>query len=98
MGKVKSVVFLLLGAILAIFLYENWVPAPVIKIFGKEIGTLSNSLIIIIFFLLGFLSGSLICLAWFRRRARLTAASSAPQNAPETHKAQQQHEEEKGQG
>ncbi|MGQ9920102.1 MAG: hypothetical protein ACUVRZ_02110 [Desulfobacca sp.] len=97
MGKIKSVVFLLLGAILAIFLYENWVPAPVIKIFGKEIGTLSNSLIIISCFLLGFLSGSLVCLAWSRRQARLTVASGASQQAPETHKAQQHDEEKKGQ-
>ena len=98
MGKVKSVVFLLLGAVLAIFLYENWVPAPVIKIFGKEIGTLSNSLIIIICFVLGFLSGSLVCLAWCRRRDRLRAASSAPQQAPEAQEAQKQQEQDKSQG
>lgn len=90
MGRVKSVVFLLLGAILAIFLYENWVPAPVIKIFGKEIITVSNSLIIIICFCLGFLTGSLVSLAWSRRRASLAAAPSTPKEAPEAQETQQQ--------
>lgn len=99
MGKVKSVVFLLLGAFLAIFLWENWVPAPIIKIFGKEIITLSNSLIIIICYVLGFLTGSLVCLAWsHRQRTRLKTASSAPQQPIETQEAQKQQEEGKHQG
>lgn len=97
MGRVKSVIFLLLGAFLAIFLYENWLPAPVIKIFGKEILTVSVSLIIISCFILGFLTGSLSCLAWYRRRAHQTAGPSAPKEAPEAQKAKEQHQEEQHQ-
>lgn len=100
MGKVKSILFLLFGALLAIFLYENWVPAPVIKIFGKEIVTISTSLVILICFLLGFLVGGLVCLSWSRHRraARLSQTDSAPQKTPETQKAQEQEEQEKTKG
>ena len=95
MGKIKSLALLLLGAIAAVFLYENWVPAPVIKIFGKELIILSNSLIIIICFLLGFLVGGLLSWAWWRRRARLQASKT--QEAPEAQGGQRQEEQSQSQ-
>jgi|GEM_PF-1829753 len=96
MAKIKSIVLLVLGAMAAIFLYENWVPAPVIKIFGKEIITLSNSLIIILCFSLGFLTGALLCWAYWRRRTRLAASPS--QEPPEAQGGQRQEEQPQTQG
>lgn len=94
MGKIKSILFLIVGAVSAIFLYENWLPAPPIRIFGKELVTISNSLVMIISLSLGLLIGLLIMLAFYRRRTRAMAAASAPQQTPES-QGNQPHEEEK---
>ena len=67
MGKIKSILMLLIGAFLAVFIYENWVAAPYIKLFGREMIQLNISIIIISFFALGFILGWLSRFSWTRR-------------------------------
>ncbi len=93
MSKVKSVIFLVLGGLLAIFLYENWLPAPAIRIFGKELVTISNSLIIIICLTLGIMTGGIMGLMWSRRRERALLSQTGPEEAPEKQQHRQQEEQ-----
>jgi type VI protein secretion system component VasK len=82
MTKIKSILMLLIGAVLAVFIYENWVAAPHIKLFGKELIQLNISVIILVFFSLGFILGWLTCFSW-RRAQRKSAAALSEQKAPE---------------
>jgi hypothetical protein len=91
MGKIKSILLLLIGAFLALFVYENWVAAPYIKLFGKEVIQLNISIIIVIFFALGFILGVLSHLAWIHRRRKTAAAiTSKEEKAPESQNPDQQ--------
>jgi uncharacterized membrane protein YciS (DUF1049 family) len=90
MGKIKSILLLLIGAFLAIFIYENWVAAPYIKLFGKEIIQLHISMIILVFFTLGFILGIVSHLAWIRRRRKTAALASKEEKAPEPQSPDQQ--------
>ena len=56
MRKIKSILLLIVGGILALFFYENWVTAPCIRIFGKEVVQLNTSVIILYFFSARFFS------------------------------------------
>jgi Na+/H+-dicarboxylate symporter len=89
MTKIKSIITLLIGALLALFIYENWVAAPHIKLFGKELVQLTISLIIIIVFSLGLIVGWLGCLGW-RRARRRSAPVSGEEKAPEPQSGAQQ--------
>ncbi|MBM4287986.1 MAG: DUF1049 domain-containing protein [Deltaproteobacteria bacterium] len=57
MGKIKALLLVLMGALLTVFFLENWVAAPPLKIFAKEVVELQTSLIIIICLALGFIGG-----------------------------------------
>jgi hypothetical protein len=92
MKKIKSILLLLFGGILALFLYENWVNAPYIKIFGQEIIQLNTSIIIITFFLVGFFLGNLSHYTWIQQRRKKLAAASGNQKTPESQNANQQEE------
>jgi capsular polysaccharide biosynthesis protein len=92
MNKIKSILLLLIGAVLALFLYENWVVAPHIKLFGKEIIQLNISLIIIIFLVFGFFLGIFSHFAWVQKRRKNTRLASGEQKAPESQSANQQEE------
>jgi hypothetical protein len=92
MRKIKSIFLLLIGAAMALFLYENWVVAPHIKLFGKEIIQLSISLIMIIFFSLGFFFGMVSHVAWVQQRRKKARLASGEQKAPESQGANQQEE------
>jgi uncharacterized membrane protein YciS (DUF1049 family) len=89
MGKIKSILMLLIGAVLAVFIYENWVAAPYIKIFGRELIQLNISVIIIAVFLLGFIIGWLSCYSWSRTR-RKNVEASREEKAPEAQSPTQQ--------
>lgn len=89
MGKVKGVLLILIGAVLAVFIYENWVLAPHIRLFGRELFQLHTSVIILGFFFLGFLSGVLGCYGWTRAR-RKAAEASGQEQPPETQGPAQQ--------
>lgn len=84
MGKFKSILLILIGAFLALFIYENWVAAPYIKLFGKEVIQLNISIIILIFFALGFTLGVLSHLAWTLRRQKTAGLTLNEQKAPES--------------
>jgi uncharacterized integral membrane protein len=92
MGKIKSLLMLLIGAILAIFIYENWVTAPYIKLFGREVIQLNISIIILLFFALGFMLGMLSCFAWTRNRRKTAEPASGEEKAPESQSPTQQEE------
>lgn len=92
MGKIKSLLLLLMGAFLAIFIYENWVAAPYIKLFGREIIQLHISLIIIVVFALGFIFGWLGHFSWGRSRRKTAAPASREEKVPQTQTPAQQEE------
>ncbi len=94
MRKIKSILLLMVGGILALFFYENWVTAPCIKIFGQELVQLSTSIIILTFFIIGFFLGILSHFTWSQRRKKISPVSGE-QNAPEPQKSSQQEEEKK---
>jgi hypothetical protein len=89
MAKIKSILLLLIGAVGAVFIYENWVVAPYIKLFGRELIQLNISVIIMAFFLLGVSLGWLGCYSWSRSR-RKNAAASREEKAPEPQSPTQQ--------
>jgi uncharacterized membrane protein YciS (DUF1049 family) len=89
MTKIKSIIMLLIGAVLALFIYENWVVAPHIKLFGRDLIQLNISVIIIVVFFLGFLIGWLSCFSW-RRTRRKNALASRQEKAPESQSSNQQ--------
>jgi hypothetical protein len=95
MGKIKSIVLILIGGFLALFFYENWVTAPCIRIFGKEIIQLNTSIIILSFFALGFILGALTHFAWIQRRRKNSEPVSGEQQAPETQSPSQQENNQK---
>lgn len=92
MGKVKSVILLLLGGVLALFMYENWVAAPYIKLFGRELVQLQTSFIIIVVFFLGFICGWLGHFGWGRSRRSLADPALSQEDVPEPQSPQQQEE------
>jgi hypothetical protein len=92
MKKIKSILLLLIGGLLALFFYENWVTAPCIRIFGHEIIQLNTSIIILTFFLIGFLLGILGHYTWIQRRRKKVAAASGDQKAPESQNSSQEEE------
>jgi uncharacterized integral membrane protein len=92
MRKIKSILLLVIGGFLALFFYENWVTAPCIKIFGKEIVQLNTSIIILTFFLLGFLLGIFSHYAWIQHRRKKVVRASGGQQAPESQNSGQQEE------
>ncbi len=58
MSKFKAVVLLVFGAILAVFIVQNWYyPDPPIHILGFQFLPLPMPVIILGFFLLGFVAG-----------------------------------------
>jgi hypothetical protein len=90
MGKIKSILMLLIGAVLAVFIYENWVAAPYIKLFGRELIQLNISVIIIAVFFLGFIIGWLSCYSWRRTRRKNTMASGEEKTPESQDPAQQE--------
>ncbi len=92
MGKIKSILMLLIGAFLAIFIWENWVETPYIRLFGREIIQLNISIIIISFFALGFILGWLSHFGWTRRRQKTAGLTSREEKAPESKSPTQQEE------
>ncbi len=93
MGKFKSLLLLLIGALIAIFIYENWVTAPYIKLFGREIIQLNISIIIIVVFALGFIFGWLSHFGWTRNRRKKTAGlASGDEKVPDSQSPTQQEE------
>jgi hypothetical protein len=84
MGKIKSILLLLIGAVLAIFIYENWVTAPYIKLLGREVVQLNISIIILIFFALGFILGFLSHLSITSKRRQSTGSSSETEKSPDS--------------
>jgi hypothetical protein len=92
MGKIKGIMLVLIGAFLALFIYENWVAAPYIKLFGREVIQLNISIIILIFFALGFFFGLLSYLAWTHRRQRTADPALREEKAPESQSPSQQEE------
>ena len=95
MRKIKSILLLMVGGILALFFYENWVTAPCIKIFGQELVQLNTSIIILTFFLLGFFLGILSHFTWTQQRRKKILPASGEQKAPESQKPSQQEEKKK---
>jgi hypothetical protein len=95
MGKIKSLLMLLIGAFLAIFLWENWVAIPYIKLFGREVIQLNISIIILLFFALGFMLGMLSCFAWTRSRRKTVEPALKEEKAPESQNPTQQEEKKK---
>jgi|UniRef100_A0A7V6A3X0 uncharacterized integral membrane protein len=58
MTKVKALGFLVVGALLTIFIVQNWQqPNPPVQFLGYHILPLPQSVLILGFFLLGFLAG-----------------------------------------
>lgn len=92
MRKIKSFLLLLIGGLLALFFYENWVKAPCIKIFGQEIVQLNISIIILSFFLLGFFLGIVSHFTWTQQRRKKISPVSGDQKAPESQNPGQQEE------
>ncbi len=96
MKKIKGIFLLLIGVVLGVFLYENWVAAPYFRFFGRDLVQLTISVIMIIFFSLGFITGALSFLAWAHRRQKNSQAALQQQEAPETQEtADQENDEEK---
>ena len=95
MKKVKGVILLLIGVVLGIFLYENWVVAPSFRLFGRDLVQVQVSVIILACFALGFITGALSFLAWARRRQRNAAAASQEEQAPEPQQTAQKQEDQK---
>lgn len=95
MRKIKSILLLMVGGILALFFYENWVKAPCIRIFGQELVQLNTSIIILIFFLMGFFLGIISHLSWTQQRRKKISPVLGEQKAPEPQKPGQQKEEKK---
>lgn len=83
MKKVKIAVLLLLVAVLAIFLYENSMQFTTLKLFGRELVKIHNSVVIVLSYFLGFLFGWLGHVRWRRQRQ---AAASRKEAEPETAK------------
>jgi uncharacterized integral membrane protein len=62
MTKMKAVWLLVCGAVLAIFLVQNWqYPDPPLHFLGFQFLPFPRSVIILGFFVLGFLAGWLTC-------------------------------------
>ena len=58
MSKFKAVVLLVFGAVLAVFIVQNWYyPNPPIHVLGFQFLPLPMPVILLGFFLLGFLAG-----------------------------------------
>jgi hypothetical protein len=68
------------------------VAAPYIKLFGREIIQLNISIIIFIFFTMGFIFGLLSHLAWTHRRQKTADPALSEQKAPESQSPSQQEE------
>lgn len=92
MGKIKSILLILIGAFLALFIYENWVAAPYIKLFGREVVQLNISIIVLFFSTLGFILGFLSHLAWTHRRRKAAATALGEEKVPESQSSNQQEE------
>jgi uncharacterized integral membrane protein len=90
MGKIKNLLMLLIGAILSIFIYENWVTAPYIKLFGREVIQLNISIIILLFFAFGFMLGMLSCFALTRSRRKTAEPASGEEKVSESQSPTQQ--------
>lgn len=83
MKNAKIVVLLILVALLAIFLYENSMQFSTLKFFGRELVKIHNSVVIILSFVLGFLSGWLGHVRWRRQRQLAAAVASRKEAEPE---------------
>jgi uncharacterized integral membrane protein len=58
MTKMKAIGFLVVGALLTIFIVQNWQqPSPPVQFLGYQFLPLPQSVIILGFLLLGFLAG-----------------------------------------
>jgi hypothetical protein len=93
MRKFKSILLILLGGLLAIFLYENWIPAPHLKIFGKEIVQVNISLLIVVCLAFGGIFGFLSHVALSRSRKKKAPADLGEEKAPEPQEPAQPQEQ-----
>lgn len=81
MSKVKGAVLFLLGALLALFAYQNWIyPAPPIRFLTFTFPPITHSLIIFSCLFVGFVVGWLV---HFRksRKAEKPAPASSPDSS-----------------
>jgi hypothetical protein len=84
MGKLKGLFIFTIGAVIAIFLYENSGTSPEIKLFGKVFLNWPISVIIVVNLLIGFLAGWLGHFSWQRRgrKAMLAKSIKEPEKQP----------------
>jgi uncharacterized integral membrane protein len=79
MTKMKAFWLLAIGAVLAVFIIQNWQhPSPPVQFLGYQFLPLPQSVIILGFFLLGFLAG------WVANIFR--ARKHQQDNPPEQHR------------
>ncbi|AEB10230.1 lipopolysaccharide assembly protein LapA domain-containing protein [Desulfobacca acetoxidans] len=93
MAKIKIFLLILFTSLLTYFIIENSVLAPPIKVFGKELIQLHTSLIIIIFFVLGFILGWLGHVGWRHRRRKAAESSLGEEKIRESAKDEESAEE-----
>ncbi len=78
MSKVKGAVFFLLGALLALFAYQNWIyPTPPIRFLTFTLPPITTSLIIFSCFLIGFVFGWMVRFRRSRKAERPAPVSSS---------------------
>ena len=95
MAKIKIFLLIFITFLLTLFIYENSVLAPPIKLFGKEIIQIHISIIIITSFVLGAIFSWLGHFTWSRARRRSAELALRDQKAPESQDTDQQEEKEK---
>jgi uncharacterized integral membrane protein len=92
MAKIKIFLLVLITFVITYFIIENSIPAPPIKLFGKELIQIQLSVIIIVSFLLGLIFGWLICFSWKRSRKNKQGVLLGEEKAPESQNPSQQEE------
>lgn len=92
MRKVKSILLVVVGGLLAIFLYENWLSAGYLKMFGKELIQVNVSLLMVFCLALGGIFGFLGHLALSRSRKKPAPGDLAEEQAPEAQESDKSQE------
>lgn len=92
MAKVKIFLLISIAILLTIFISENTVIAPPIKLFGQQLFQVHTSIIIVSSFVIGLICGWLGHFSWSRSRRKTAELASSEQKVPEPQEQKQQEE------
>jgi len=92
MTKVKGIMLLLLGILVAAFAWENVKPAPPLKLFGFDLMVLPTFIIVYSNLLVGFLAGWIAHALKVKRNRRAALESAQAPEHPDSQETHQSHE------